>query len=388
VTLLFIGLVDELWSGVAVSGAPSVEHELALSHRGYVAFAFAIPLVVAAVLEAALALLSDVWGRARIVVFGQGALGAALLFTAYTASPWGLTFGLALAGASSGVACGAAQAALVASNRGNAETAMVRWSLYCAIGDVVAPIATASAIALGYSYRGAMGAVAILVCIQCAASAFQLRRFESTMQPAIEGEPPADALRAAFARAAVKPRLWVWLFAASSCTLLDELIVALAALRLDHDRAATAAMATAAAVTFSGGAALGAAITDRVVQRTSSRRVLALSAVLCAVALVALLSSDGIVVSCFWLFAVGAASAPHHALALAFAYQELPEYPGTVQALGQLSVIVDVGAPLALGAVADRYGLDAAMGCLLVQPLVVAACTLVLGRRRKADTAD
>src|SRR5260370_27469403 len=111
--------------------------------------------------EAEHALRSDGWGRARLVVRGQGALAAGLFLAAWASSPWGLTLGLALAGASSGVACGAAQALLLASNRTNADRAMVRWSFYCAIGDVLAPLVTGSAIALGHSYRAAMGAIAL-----------------------------------------------------------------------------------------------------------------------------------------------------------------------------------------------------------------------------------
>ncbi len=365
-----------------------MEHELALSHRGYVAFAFALPLVAAAVLEAGLALLSDVWGRARLVVLGQGALGAALFFTAWTSSPWGLTLGLALAGASSGVACGAAQALLIASNRGNAEAAMVRWSLYCAIGDVLTPVVTAFAIALGYSYRGAMGAIATLVCGQCAVSASLLPRDAAKRLSSLDVESADEPLRVALARAARKPRLWAWLSAAASCTLLDELVIALAALRLDHEHVATAAVATATAVTFSTGSVLGTALTDRLLARLSSRRLLTASALLCALALGALLSCSGVVMSCLWLFVVGVSCAPHHPLALATAYGELPGHPGTVQAMGQLSVLVDVGAPLVLGLVADRYGLRAAIGCLLVQPMVIAACALFLYRRHDADRSE
>ncbi|MGA7123620.1 MAG: hypothetical protein WBY94_26185 [Polyangiaceae bacterium] len=84
-----------------MSGAPSVERELALSHRGYVAFAFALPLVAAAALEAGIALLSDAWGRDRLIVLGQGVLAASLFFTAFARTPAGLALGLALAGAAS-----------------------------------------------------------------------------------------------------------------------------------------------------------------------------------------------------------------------------------------------------------------------------------------------
>jgi fucose permease len=372
-----------------VSGAPSVEHELALSHRGYVAFAFALPLVAAAALEAGIALLSDVWSRGRLVVVGQGVLAAALFFTSWTSSAWGFTLGLALAGASSGVACGAAQALLFASRASSprdADRAMVRWSLYCALGDVLTPLVTASALALGRSYRGAMGAVAVVVALQCAVSAGALRLGPSAPK-AEPDEEPVETLRAALTRAVRLPRLWAWLLAAASCTLLDELVVALAALRLERDRGASPALAAGVAVAFAAGSVVGAAVTDRAVARTSARSVLVASAVACLLALLAFLATGSTVASCLALLAVGVTCAPHHPLAMARAYGELPDRPGAVQAVGQLFVIVDVVAPLALGVIADRFGLGIAMGCLAVQPVVIAVCGVVLGPRSSTQTS-
>ena len=360
-----------------MSGAPSVERELALSHWGYLTFAFALPLVAAAVLEAGLALLSDVCGRVRLVVLGQGALAGALFYAAWTSSPWGLTLGLALAGASSGIACGAAQALLVASNRANAERVMVRWSFYCAVGDVLTPLVTALAIAFGHSYRAAMGAIALVVAVQFAVSARLLPRAQATAETPRGSETAADPLRAALARALRLPRLWSWLLGAASCTLLDELVIALAALRLEHG-GANGALAAGASVTFAAGSVLGAAITDRAVAHLSVRRVLAASAILCAIALAALLASESAIASGAALFVVGVTCAPHHPLAMARAYAELPDHPGTVQAMGQLFVVVDVVAPFALGLAADRFGLGVAIGCLAVQPAVILACAAVL----------
>jgi MFS family permease len=345
-----------------------------------------LPLAAAAILEAGTALLADVWSRARLVVVGQSGLAAALFFTAWTSSPWGLATGLAMAGAASGVACGAAQALLIVARPGDTDRAMVRWSLYCAIGDVLAPLVTAVAIASGHSYRAAMGVIAVVVSAQCGLSAklFGDKRFEwrrERRSDALEGK--ADPLRIALVRALRLPRLWAWLFAAASCTLLDELVIALAVLRLAHERAASAPVATAVAMTFSVGSLVGAAMTDYVVARTSTRRVLVASAALTAVALVALLSSRSALEVGVALLAVGITCAPHHALAFAQAYGESPEHPGTVQAMGQIFVVVDVAAPLALGAIADQFGLDAALGCLLVQPAIVLTCGLVLTSARR-----
>jgi MFS transporter, FSR family, fosmidomycin resistance protein len=376
---LTVALVDEPWSGVAVSGAPSVEHELALSHRGYLLFAFVLPLVAAAGVEAGLSLLSDVWGRARLVVLGQGFLAAALAFTAWTTRPWGLTVGLALAGASSGVACGAAQSVLIAGAPDDALRRMVRWSLYCAVGDILTPLVTASAIALGASYRGAMAAIALVVFVQCAGSTRFLAASEAapvrnTSDPGLSPRP----IREVLARALRLPRLWAWLFAAASCTLLDELVIALSTLRLERSSGTGAALATAAATSFAAGSIAGAAMTDRAVAYLRPRAVLVVSALLVAIALIALLSAPGLLSSCVALFFLGMTCAPHHPLAMARAYGELEDQPGTVQALGQLFVVVDVLAPIVLGVVADRFGLAAAVSCLMVQPAVILVCAVTI----------
>jgi len=74
------------------------------------------------------------------------------------------------------------------------------------------------------------------------------------------------------------------------------------------------------------------------------------------------------------MFVAGLSCAPHHALAQAQAYEQLPGNPGTVQALAQLFVVADVAAPLAVGLLADRFGLGAALACLVLQPAVIAVC--------------
>jgi predicted MFS family arabinose efflux permease len=269
----------------------------------------------------------------------------------------------------------------------------VRWSLFAAIGDVLAPLLTASAIALGLAYRGAMVAVALVVAAQCLGFA--------RVHPAATREPANDALtdppdsthppepiRAALSRAMRRPRLWAWLFAAATCTLLDELVVAFSALRLQREEGIGEAFAVAAAVTFSVGSVLGAALTDGAAARLGRGRLLVASSVCCAAAVVAVLGSHSVPLSCAALFVVGVTCAPHHALALAQAYDEMPANPGTVQACAQVFVFVDVAAPLALGLVADRYGLRAAIGCLVVQPAVIAAAAVSLRPYRREREND
>jgi MFS family permease len=285
-----------------------------------------------------------------------------------------LAIALALAGTASGVACGAAQAILVRRDPRGADRAMVRWTLFGAVGDVLAPLITAAALALGSSYRGAMAATALLVAAQCVATACVRDvpddRCHGNDLPEPEPEPLARALR----RAARSALLWAWLLTAAMCTLLDELVVALCALRMQREQGAAEAVAAASAAAFALGAVVGAALTDRVVDRFGRRAVLVGSSLLCALAVGALLAARTPPASCVALVLVGVTCAPHHALAMARAYDQMPRNPGTVQACAQLFVVVDLAAPLALGFTADRFGLDAAIACLLLQPAAVAAC--------------
>jgi MFS family permease len=131
------------------------------------------------------------------------------------------------------------------------------------------------------------------------------------------------------------------------------------------------AFATTAALVFAAGAVAGSAIADGAVARYGGRRVLVGSAASCGAALGVSLATHSPVLACAGLFVVGLACAPHHALAFARAYDEMPANPGTVQALAQLFVGVDIVAPLALGILADRFGLRAAMTCLALQPLFI-----------------
>ncbi len=357
---------------MAVSGAADVERDLVLSHAAYVGFVFAGPQLAASLLEVGIALLSDVWERRRLMIAGQAGLAVALLFAAWTRSPGGLSVGLTFAGATSGVACGAAQALLVASDPKGPDRAMVRWTLYASVGDLLAPVLTAASIALGFSFRGAMVAVAVVVAVQCALSALgRTSAGTPARDDPPDSEPPADALRAALGRAARRPRLWLWLFVAALCTLLDEIVVALAVLRLNREEGVPVAFATTAALVFAAGAIAGSALSDRAVERFGGRRVLFGSAALCGLALAASLASGTPLATCAALFVVGVACAPHHALAFARAYDEMPGNPGTVQAVAQLFVVVDIVAPMALGVLADRFGLRVAMACLALQPVVI-----------------
>ena len=333
--------------------------------------------MIAGALEAAIAARADFLERKKLMAIAQAVLAAALAFAGWTTSAWGLACALAVAGTASGVACGGAQA-LMLTEHANADRAMVRWSLFASIGDVLTPVLVATILASGRSYRHAMLVVAGVVALQCVGAIATARA--PVTSSAEDDEPVAEPLFQALSRAAKMPRLWIWLFASTSCTLLDELVLALVALRFVRENAWSESRAAFVVTAFSVGAVAGSMLCDRAVARFGARRVLVASGLASLVALGSVVLAPSASVATFALFVLGVMVAPHHPLALARAYEALPRNPGTVQALLQPFAAIDVAAPIVLGIVADRFGLTIALGCLGLQPIaIVLAAALTRG---------
>jgi MFS family permease len=374
-----VEFADELWSGVAVVAAPSVEREHALGHHGYALVVFALPLLLSAALEAALCVLCDRLPPRRLLGYGLAALSASLGLCALAPGPALLSLGLGLAGAASGLACAAAQTELVRRHAGDTDRALTRWVLFGSLGDLANPLVVALTFRLGGSYRSALAAVALVAAVQAA--------FALGASPGA-GPPPSDVdegppFALAWRRAASQRWLWLWLFGAGMCTLLDELVLALATLRLRLDLGASDAAAAGCGLLLSLGSVLGAGLTERWLRRVSSNTVLTVSALACvwAVTFAALAPSPAWLTPA--LFLLGLCAAPHYALLQARAYAQLPERPGLVNALAQACVVLELCAPAAVGILAERCGLAVAISSLALQPLIVLTLVWVFQRRRQ-----
>lgn len=396
-------MLDELWSGVAVVAAPEVEREQGIDHGAYALVVFALPLLGSALLEAVASLLAERHSRVRVAGTGLLLLGAALLACGLVEGRAGLAIGLALAGTASGVVCSVAQAELV-SAPGGPERAMMRWALFSEVGDALTPPLTALVLLAGGSYRGVFMVAAsvsiahgwlLLRSERCAGPREAPRDETSSGAPepdrassraAVEDdEAEAVPLREAW-RAGVRNRLlWTWLLAAALCTLLDEIVIALAALHAERDLGASPAASVACVTGAALGAAAGAVLGDRLLVSVPAGRILVGSALATLVALAAVVLAPSVAALGVALVLLGAAASPQYALLRARAYAAAPGRPGVVNALAQTFVVIDIGAPLAIGALADGAGLLAALACLSIQPLGVLA---VLGwtRWRRAPT--
>jgi MFS family permease len=367
-----------LWSGVSVVASPDVERRQAIDHGNYTLFVFVLPLVLSAGLEASASLVSHVVPRRKVLRLAQWGLCGALLLCGFGTTPWTLAVGLSLAGAASGVACAAAEASLVARHAGDLDRIMARWMLAGGVGDVLAPSVMALVLLCGGSYRSGFFVVVGWIALQAA------------LQPSSPSDPSGQdgedsesvSVWGAVVECSSNWRLWLWLSGTALCTLLDELVAALSALRLRTELGASDAQATSALIGYSGGIVLGAMLTERCVRKFGFRRILLLSAALCTLALASLVTATNIAWFSVSLMLVGVAAAAHYPLLLARAYEAAPGREAIVGALAEVFVVFEVLLPWVLGELADRHGLRVTLLCLVAQPLGVVGLLLIMRRTR------
>lgn len=397
--VLSVGFLDELASAVPSAGAPDVR--AAFGVGGPVGFTslivalLAAPLVVGVLLEAPLLAASDRWQRRHLALAASLVVMAAAYAAAGAAPSLVLvSVALAIAFPAMGVAGALAEATLVAACADDAARArvMTRWTLAGAIGDAAGPIL----LALMLGWRGGAQAiaaviavVALLVVVARPATASAHGDDDDAADDDVDGGAPTTrrgVVRDVLA-ALRRPAVVGWLFATALCSLLDETLIAFAALHWDalaaangYGRLAIGALLAA----FSCGGALSLLAVDLVLARAPARtgRLLAIACVACALSYGAWLVVTGPYLGTALFFVVGACTAPLWPLCQARVYDLFPGRAGLAAAAGNVFAPLDVAAPIALGLVADGAGVVAALALLLLQPLGILALVGV-GRARR-----
>ena len=366
--LVGISFLDELWSGVPVVDAPQIERDYGIAHGAMALAVLTLPQLAAAVIEARLVLWAMRGDLRRWIAAGQGVVGMCAVVGALASSPWVLAVALAIASPASGVGGSLACARLVEANAAEAERAMARWSLAGALGDLAVPLIVFAVAWAGLSWRLSLLVVAALVFAHALAT---LRTPELSVRVDAGDHDERDAVT--LGRALRAPMLLVWLFGVAACTLLDEILVAFAALHLRQELGASESITAVALGAWALGWAAGLLAVDRLLARFRPRALLVVGCVACAASVVAWLLPVDPRLAAVGLFAVGVTSAPLYPIALARAYAACPGRAALVEVAAQLFVPIEIALPFLLGLVADRWGVQVTLALLGVQPLILLA---------------
>jgi FSR family fosmidomycin resistance protein-like MFS transporter len=326
-----------------------------------------IPGLVSTLAEPGLALASDT-GRRRLVVLGGGlAFIAGQLLFATAPGPSVLLIASCVLYPASGAFVSLAQATWMDIDPASTERNMARWVVAGSVGAVLGPLVLGGAVAIGSGWRGATIAV-VTMTIPVWFLASRLRFPEP--------HPEMTDLRAAVrgAIAALRMgRVLRWLTLLQLTDLLQDVFLGYAAIYLVDDAGASPMLAAVGLGVLSAATLLGDSVVIWILRRVDGIRHLRWSATAALVVYPAFLLVGSVEVKLILLVPLGMLRAGWYAIPKARLYAELPARSGTAVAIGAPADLLGSALPLAIGIVAQRAGLGAAMWILLVAPIALLA---------------
>jgi MFS transporter, FSR family, fosmidomycin resistance protein len=369
VALPFVDFCDEFVAGLSPAGAGVLRDSLHASVTELTLAMLTLPQVACWIAEVPLVLWASRKPRARVIAAALGVMALAAVGAACSTNLVLLAMSTATLALASTVGCAIAQAALMDAAPQDRERGMARWVFGGTLGDLLGPALLGVFGATLFGWRATWLAAAVVLSL----AAFALSRVELPAAAFHDDDTrgvSADVQRVGALRAALEnPKLLLWEFGSTLCNLLDETFVALATLwTVAHFRSEPRAVAIVlAACTL--GALAGLFVMQRALNRISPRALLVASCVGSCASFFAWLGSDSLFAATITMFVLGGCIAFHYPLAQAQAYRAAGSRSDAVAAFGAILGAFDFAYPIALGLIADRFGLEYALIALLLQPL-------------------
>ena len=418
---LAVELVDELADGAKAAALPLIRRDLVLSY-GQIGLLESVPLLLGSLLELPLGVLAGHGRRRRIAVLLGGVVFILSLAGAAAARSFaGLLVAFVVFFPASGAFVSLTQSGLMDADPARREPHMARWELAGSVGSVAGPALLIAVLAAGGNWRSAYLVLALV------AAAAWLGVARNPPQPALPdarpdppgtspatnpdqasdvaaphpdqpgttstahpGQPGAIAARpdppgatapaqpdqpgglAAARRglaAARRPGVLRWLVLLQVSDLLLDVFTGFLALYLVAVAHATPAQAALGVAIRLGAGLAGDAALIRALRHAGGLRLLRASAAAAAVTFPGFLLVPGLWPKLVLLACVSVITAPWYPVLQAQLYGSLPDQSGVVVSLSSAAGLLGGAAPLAVGLLAQRFGLAWALTGLAAAPL-------------------
>jgi FSR family fosmidomycin resistance protein-like MFS transporter len=373
---LAVELVDELAGSVKSAALPLIRHDLGLSY-GQIGLLESAPLLLGSIMELPLGILAGHGRRRRrAVLLGGAAFILTLIGAAAARSFAGLVVAFVLFFPASGAFVSLTQSGLMDADPGRREQHMARWELAGSAGSLAGPVLVIAVLAAGGGWRSAYLALAAAA----AAAWLGVARNPPAPVPADRGDTPPTspspftALR--------QPGVVRWLVLLQVSDLLLDVFTGFLALYLVAVVHATPEQAALGVAIRLGAGLAGDAALIRALNHVSGLVLLRASAAVTAVVFPAFLLAGGLVPKLLLLGCLSVATAPWYPVLQAELYGSLPDDSGVVVSLSSAAGLLGGAVPLAVGLLAQRFGLAWALACLAIAPPL-----LLAGLRRSRGRA-
>ncbi len=374
---------------------PLIRHDLALSYA-QIGLLAAAPLIVGSLIELPVGVLAGTGRRRRLVTLGGGLLFIAALAGAALARNFAeLLVAFVAFFPASGAFVSLTQSALMDAHPDRRARHMARWTLAGSVGAVSGPLVVAVVLAGGGSWRLAYLLLAAAGTAAWLGLAWLGRAGSDAGKPASEpaesGEPPpvrvgrVARLRQATASAVAAARhgpVLRWLVLLQVSDLMLDVLTGFLALYLVavlHVSAAVAALGVAVRL---GAGLAGDMLLVAVLERLEPLRVLRAGVIAAGLLYPAFLLLPGLALKLVALAALSLATAPLYPVMQAQMYASLPGRSDLAVSLSSAASLAGGLGPLAIGLLAERFGLPAALAMLVVVPVILlAGCARASGQR-------
>jgi FSR family fosmidomycin resistance protein-like MFS transporter len=319
------------------------------------------------VLDPLIGAAGDTSRRRAVLVLGGVVFAVAGLLVAAAQSFGILLAALLIANPASGAFVSLAQATLMDIEPSRRERNMARWTLAGSFGYVGGPLLLAVALGIGFGWRPAIAALAVLALPLAAAARRTPHIGSSRSHPSF-----SESLRSAFA-ALRRPDVLTWLATLEAADLMLDVFHGFLALYLvDIARFDPKAAAIGVAV-WTGAGLVGDWLLLAILKRMDGLRYLRLSALASLVVYPAFLVASSPGAKLALVAVLGLLNSGWYAIPKARLYEALPGQSGAAVAVGGIGGLVGAAVPLVLGAAAASFGLGPTMWLLLVAPLALYA---------------
>lgn len=381
---LAVEFADELVDGTKSAAMPLIRHDLALSYL-QVGLLAAAPLIIGSLVELPVGVLGGVGARRRRVVLAGGLVFICAVLAAALAQSFAvLLTALVLFFPASGAYVSLTQSALLDAQPDRRVRLMAVWTLAGSAGDVAGPLLVAAVLMAGGSWRLAFVLVAAAATASWLATAATGRSAgvaAGREGPDTEGWPGLGAV----IRISASAGAFRWLALLEVADLLLDVFSGFLALYLVAVVHASPAIAAVGVAVRLGAGLAGDALLVGVLERFDAIAVLRASVWATGLMFPAFLLVPGLDAKLAVLAVLSIATAPWYPVLQAELFRSLPGRSGLAVSLASASGLVGGLGPVAVGLLAERFGLTAAMAALCIVPAVMLAVPLRRGPEAAAE---
>lgn len=381
IIFLLIELLDELISGVFGAAWPLIRNDLNIDY-GQLGMLLAIPNTVSGIIEPIVGIWADIGQRRQLILGGGAAFAVALLIISFSHNFSLLLLALILLYPASGCFVHLSQATLMDIEPRRHEQNMARWELAGSVGNVIGPLILAVAIAWYQGWRSAFLILTVTtLCLLGIVWKYRKAIPSTSKQSNQSIQGLRDGIGNVF-KVLKQPKVLLWSTLLQFSDLMLDILASFLALYFVDVSGATLTQASFAVTVWLGFGLLGDFLLIPLLAKMRGLTYLKLSALIVLCLYPTFLLVTNINVKLIILGLLGLFNAGWYSILQGQLYTAMAGQSGTVMTLNNLFGLVGGLMPLALGLIAQNYGLQSTMWLLFAAPVAL-LIGLILRSRMK-----